>query len=414
MASSRDYERRQQSVTSLASVPGYIEEDTVLPPETSTNQRIQERTNNTISDIQYYRDLAKRYKDQRDEARRQALAFEQELAYAKDELTRAETRIGELQDEIAASISTANWRPRGIDPADPLTGEIVEDYGPWRYAIDEKLGTDAPLYPTDRTKVRYALAMMKNPIFSAMQNWVADTGRVTFDDLMEEVEHYMGFHLQQRQAKKDLQTIKQEQGENISQYYHRIRILWQKAKTPEGDRVDQLLTTILPGLSAPLLSKSYVRLRDLLDDARIIEDRKKDISYNHPRQWRGQAPRDTTSHYDPKVKQPTSKTNAKTSERETLKNLSSFPDSFLHRNLTPTAMKPERWIGRWYNAENNPKRLTDELKTQLQREARCWACRGSGHRAQDSVCPQRGWKIGRISSKEALESSESEHNSENV
>jgi hypothetical protein len=53
-----------------------------------------------------------------------------------------------------------------------------------------------------------------NPIFSDMQTWVADTRRVTFDDLMDEVEHYMSVHLQQREAKRVLQVISQKHGEN--------------------------------------------------------------------------------------------------------------------------------------------------------------------------------------------------------
>jgi hypothetical protein len=54
---------------------------------------------------------------------------------------------------------------------------------------------------------------MKNPIFSAMQTWVADTRHVTFDELMDEVEHYMGFRLQEKKAKEELKTISQKQGE---------------------------------------------------------------------------------------------------------------------------------------------------------------------------------------------------------
>jgi hypothetical protein len=71
----------------------------------------------------------------------------------------------------------------------------LDDYGPWRYSVDEKLESDSPLYPTGRAKVWYAIAKMKNPIFSAIQTWAADTRHVTFDEFMDEVEHYMGFHL---------------------------------------------------------------------------------------------------------------------------------------------------------------------------------------------------------------------------
>jgi hypothetical protein len=110
---------------------------------------------------------------------------------------------------------------------------------------------------------------MKNPIFSAMQTWVADTRHVTFDEFMDEVEHYMRFHLQERKAKKELKTIGQKQGEGIDEYYHRIRPLWQKANIPESDKVDQFLTTMIPGLSSSLLAKSYGKVRNLLDEVRI-------------------------------------------------------------------------------------------------------------------------------------------------
>jgi hypothetical protein len=38
---------------------------------------------------------------------------------------------------------------------------------------------------------------MEEPIFSVMQRWIAD-----------EVEHYMGLHLQEREARRGLLTIK--------------------------------------------------------------------------------------------------------------------------------------------------------------------------------------------------------------
>ena len=430
MASSR--ERRLGSVASAVNVVPEVEEDTVLPQEPSMNQETEERTNNARSDFYYYRDLARRYRDERDEARSQALAFEQELAYYKDDLTDTKTRIRELEDEIAVleneartgtasfereqttetATSVANWRARGHDPADLLTGRNTDDYGPWRYAVDEKFDIDAPLFPNDRSKVRYALKMMKNPIFSDMQTWVADTRRVTFDDLMDEVEHYMSVHLQQREAKRDLQVICQRHGEKISEYYHRIRSLWQKAKTPEDDRVDQFLTTMSPSLSTSLLSKSYTRVRDLLDEARVIEDRKRDISYTHPRQQRGQPPRQPPRQTTPlPTTRPTFKTDTKSSEKDISRNHASEP-SRSNRSIVPTATKPEGWVGKWHDSEKNPKKLTDDLKVQLQREGRCWACRGSGHRAHDSVCPQQGRKISQVSIKGTVESSESELDSE--
>jgi hypothetical protein len=51
------------------------------------NQETKERTNNARSDFYYYRNLARRYRDEHNEAKSQAITFEQELAYYKDNLT---------------------------------------------------------------------------------------------------------------------------------------------------------------------------------------------------------------------------------------------------------------------------------------------------------------------------------------
>jgi hypothetical protein len=85
---------------------------------------------------------------------------------------------------------------------------------------------------------------------------------------MDEVEHYLGFHLQQWDARKELQTTAQKPSEGITQYYHRIRSLWQKAKTPEKDRIDQFLTSMLLALSNSLLARRYTSSCEVLDDAR--------------------------------------------------------------------------------------------------------------------------------------------------
>jgi septal ring factor EnvC (AmiA/AmiB activator) len=144
MASSRDYERRLESVASVAKIVPEIEEGIVLPREISMNQGTEGHTNTAKPDIHYYRDLARRLKDQRDEARSQTVACEQELAYLKDDLADAKTRIQELEDEITVleneartgttsfereqttetATSVANWRARGHDPADLLTGKM--------------------------------------------------------------------------------------------------------------------------------------------------------------------------------------------------------------------------------------------------------------------------------------------------
>ena len=96
-------------------------------------------------------------------------------------------------------------------------------------------------------KIRYALSQMKQPIFDDMFTWVFDRGdSITLHDLFDEIEHYLGYHLQEREARKDLISIAECPDKPISEYYHRIYKLWQKAKTTETEHVEKFLTTMLP------------------------------------------------------------------------------------------------------------------------------------------------------------------------
>ncbi|KAN0069397.1 hypothetical protein V8E54_012412 [Elaphomyces granulatus] len=47
-------------------------------------------------------------------------------------------------------------------------------YGPWRYDIDLKLEDDSPMYPTEKSKVRYTLSQLDQPLFSTMKAYVAE------------------------------------------------------------------------------------------------------------------------------------------------------------------------------------------------------------------------------------------------
>jgi hypothetical protein len=53
------------------------------------------------------------------------------------------------------------------------------------------------------------------------------------------------------------------------------------------------------------------------------------------------------------------------------------------------AIKPEGWVGAWYEPQASPKWLTDEDRTLLQQQGCCWACHGSGHRSAHEVCPKQ-------------------------
>jgi hypothetical protein len=187
---------------------------------------------------------------------------------------------------------------------------------------------------------------MKSPIFDAMQDWVVDVrviGSALFGNFMEEAEHYMGLRLLERQAKRDLHTIVQKPDEGISEYYHRIRPLWKRAKTSEPDCIDQFMTTMIPRLSRSLLVRSYDNVRDLLDNARTIEDRQKDIDYHLRRRRVGVT---STTHT----------------------NLSLVTRS-------PVAEKPNSWSGQWYEPNLNPKKMDTREKALMIWLGCCWSCR---------------------------------------
>lgn len=69
----------------------------------------------------------------------------------------------------AATVKAANWRPRGKDPKELLTGKEPDDYPSWRFAVKKKLKTDSPIYADKDERITYALGQMKAPIFTAMQ-----------------------------------------------------------------------------------------------------------------------------------------------------------------------------------------------------------------------------------------------------
>jgi len=290
----------------------------------------------------------------------------------------------------------ANWRPRGKDPVKKLIKD-KEMYNPWRYEIDAKFETDWPLFPSERSKVNYTLAQMDNPVFEAMQGWVMDMGgSISFVELMDELEHYLGVHLQSKEAKRELQSIKQNFNESVTEYHQRLQHLWHRARTDEDERIEKFKITMLPSLSSSLLAKAYTRVRDLLDDARQVEDLKKDISHYHPRDRSRRsatqtfgASRDSTMVTSRGITPPAS-ARPTTATRATVRYAPG------NAALTPTSKKPNDWTGPWYDPVANPKRLDDTEKERMIRQGRCWSCRGSGHRSADDCCPMHSLREKRL------------------
>lgn len=172
-----------------------------------------------------------------------------------------------------ATITAATWRPRGIGPIELLSGEIVDNYGPWSYTIQEKLKTDAPMYVTERQRVAYALSRIKSPLFDKIAAWVAENfDTIIMLGLFDETKHWMGVHLQATEAKQELITIAMRNTKSVSEYYHRIFKLWMRVKTSTDERIVKFTRSLKPGISTPLLGRKFTSIRAVLDKARDIED----------------------------------------------------------------------------------------------------------------------------------------------
>jgi Retrotransposon gag protein len=292
----------------------------------------------------------------------------------------------EHYNAVSLSIA-ATWLPRGEHPRKALSGSEPDSYRPWRYQVDRKIHTDYPLYPTERSRLDYALSQMEEPIFSVMLGWIIDEAEITYQDFMSEVEHYMGLHLQKREARRELLTIKQRQDEGVTEYYHRIRAIWQKAKTLEDERVEKFLTTILPQLSFSLLGKTYTNVRDVLDDARKVEDRKKDIQSLKNRKG-GTEDTPTTRRISSTARVWPSTRASHTTSADSTTTSCTIAVAGRNSRFGPVAKKPEGWTGVWYNPIRTPKKMDAVEKAQMVQQGRCWNCRGSGHRGADSCCPK--------------------------
>jgi hypothetical protein len=251
------YGNKMRSRTnSMASVPGAFDDEvgdgqTIIGPEATSTSRqdLPEESKQPNDDLDRIKTLAIRYRAERNADRGRATAFEEELAHTSAENLKLREAVRKLRDlnlqptvedpvegkrperprlpqtlelplhtvrdtpavsGISGPPDSANWRPRGRDPKEPLKGESRDEYPPWRYAVLLKLKTDAIQFLDEDAKIGYALSQMKQPIFDDMFTWVFDKGdSITLLDLFDEIEHYLGYHLQEREARKDLIAIAQ-------------------------------------------------------------------------------------------------------------------------------------------------------------------------------------------------------------
>ena len=148
--------------------------------------------------------------------------------------------------------------------------------------------------------------------------------------------------------------------ESVNEYYHRLFKLWQQAGTPEDEKLKKFKGTLKPSISTPLLALRHTSMRDLLDSARLIEEQKKTISSNFPRDSTRPAAAVATKVFKPLTKNPMAAqtippaaVGTNTPARDARPGNPPNPNA----RFMPTSTKPQGWAGTWYDPERQPRRL---------------------------------------------------------
>lgn len=225
----------------------------------------------------------------------------------------------------------------------------------------------------------------------------------------------MGLHHQAKDAKKELLTIRMENNENVSEYYHRIFKLWQKAKTPVEDRVETFLTTMKPGISTSLIGREYTDLKELLETARRIEVRRKDVAHSFPRGGDGKSEKvgnNTNRNQSRTNAGSTPSSSSNVGQKDKVTAPARYTGGHPNDKFGPVNKKPDGWVGEWFDGERYPPKLQPEDREQMIKQRRCWSCRRSGHRGGDPICINHDQKKRANKLVVVPESSDSESDSE--
>ena len=103
------------------------------------------------------------------------------------------------------------------------------------------------------------------------------------EEFYNEIEHYMSILMLATTAKRELNIIVMKPGESVNEYYHQLFKLWQQARTPEDEKIKKFKLTLKPSILQSLLAVKHTNMQDLLNAACFIEEQKKKISLNFPR-----------------------------------------------------------------------------------------------------------------------------------
>lgn len=270
------------------------------------------------------------------------------------------------------------FKKSGSNPTEKFSGADPDKYVPWKFAVESKLDVDAPLFPTEKRKIEYALRFIDTPLFTPMQDWfVYETkeGRPpSIDDFFREIEFHTGASDLAERARSELLSIRQRGDEPVSQFHTRLLGLWSRAGYSESERLRSFINSLRPALSRHILPLSFNRTVEALTTLRNVERNTLSIETH---QHRPQTSRQQQPAFAARSGTP----------RNTPRPAASASATYASGDPKPTASKPAGWSGTWYEPERSPEKLDLAGRAKLAAQERCFRCRGSGHRASDAVCP---------------------------
>ena len=189
------------------------------------------------------------------------------------------------------------------------------------------------------------MSQMKTPIFDALHTWVVDAGpSLSLEVFFKEIENYLGLAYLTKDAKKELRDISMGKEETVTEYYHRIFKLWQRAKTPADDRIETFKDTLKPSIAMSLLGREFGSLEILLHEARKIEQGRKEMNQKFAKQDSPKPAKSVSSSGRSSNKTMTTTSSTSTTVKpKTAPMVSTSPNP--NKKFGPVATKPEGWIG---------------------------------------------------------------------
>ncbi|KAI5299915.1 hypothetical protein KEM55_001021 [Ascosphaera atra] len=260
------------------------------------------------------------------------------------------------------SSTSRNPRPekyskKGQHPSAKLRD--ADGFNQWEFAINLKFGDDAPFFPSDSYKVNYALTQTEGPLFDNLVSWVkarkSSRASFTWKSFLREIHSYLGITFIVAESKINLERVRQDSKESVSDLFNKMSVWWQHAETPVRECIRQLRQALAPYLHTALSAiddDDFTDERELLNKARAIEHRRKETRVLYPNygNFRSQSSNRSFSR-----NRSSSRPSGQSTTPATYVNSSTFSGP-------PCAQKPSGWVGRWFDPIPNPPPLSSQAE----------------------------------------------------